>query len=170
MFLDYSIKELGSSRAQARATLGKEFPSSTLSLVKRVPNSAIAHVSCAPSKIPYIGFSHSTASSMDSDVTFTQVTQVKSSPDIPCSLMAYTHPQAILRLPALITPLLAYANWNNVNLRITTQHPEALCSGKVMLSLPSLLIQPHPPVWIALSGFSRYIGIIQRVLVIQGLS
>jgi hypothetical protein len=39
-----------------RATLGREFPSSTVSLVERVPNSAIAHVSCAPSKIQYIGF------------------------------------------------------------------------------------------------------------------
>ena len=47
----------------------------------------------------------------------------------------------------------AYANWNNLNLRITTHHPEALCSDRVMLSLPSLLIRPHPPVWIALSDF-----------------
>ena len=46
-----------SSRAQARTTLGGEFPTSSLSIEERVPSSAIAHVSCAPSKIPDIGFS-----------------------------------------------------------------------------------------------------------------
>jgi hypothetical protein len=46
-----------SSRAQAHATSGGEFPTSTLSLVDRVPNSTIVHVSCTPSKIPYVGIS-----------------------------------------------------------------------------------------------------------------
>ena len=31
--------------------------------------------------------------------------------------------------------------------------PETLCSDKVMLSLSSSLLQPHPPVWITLSDF-----------------
>ena len=35
----------------------------------------------------------------------------------------------------------------------TPPRPEALCSDKVMLSLSSSLLQPHPPVWITLSDF-----------------
>ena len=46
-----------SSRTQARATLGREFPISALSMAKRVPRPAIVHVSCVLSKIPYGGFS-----------------------------------------------------------------------------------------------------------------
>jgi hypothetical protein len=46
-----------SSRAQARATLGGEFPTCALSVAQRVPSSTIIHVSCALSKIPYVGFS-----------------------------------------------------------------------------------------------------------------
>ena len=46
-----------SSRAQARATLGGEFPACTLSVVQRVPISSMTHVSCALSKIPYVEFS-----------------------------------------------------------------------------------------------------------------
>jgi hypothetical protein len=46
-----------SSRTQARATLGREFPISTLSIVERVPSPSLAHVSCILSKIPYIEFS-----------------------------------------------------------------------------------------------------------------
>jgi len=45
------------SRAQARAALGGEFPTAALSMAARVPNSTLAHVSCALSKIPYVGFS-----------------------------------------------------------------------------------------------------------------
>ena len=48
---------LWSSRAQARTTLEQEFPIRTLSVVRRVPSSSMVHVSCAPSKIPYVGFS-----------------------------------------------------------------------------------------------------------------
>ncbi len=48
----------GSSRAQARATLGREFPNHALfRYVRRVPSSTIIHVSCTLSKIPDIGFS-----------------------------------------------------------------------------------------------------------------
>jgi hypothetical protein len=46
-----------SSRTQARATLGREFPISALSIAERVPSPAIVHVSCVLSKIPYGGFS-----------------------------------------------------------------------------------------------------------------
>jgi hypothetical protein len=46
-----------SSRAQARTTVGREFPISALSMAERGPSPAIAHVSCALSKIPYGGFS-----------------------------------------------------------------------------------------------------------------
>jgi hypothetical protein len=42
-----------SSRAQARTTVGREFPLSALSMAERVPSPAIAHVSCALSKIPH---------------------------------------------------------------------------------------------------------------------
>jgi hypothetical protein len=49
--------EQQSSRAQARATLGREFPTLTLSIMRRVPSPAFVHVSCAPSKIPDSGFS-----------------------------------------------------------------------------------------------------------------
>jgi hypothetical protein len=46
------------SRGQARVTLGGEFPSHALfRFVQRVPNSTMVHVSCSPSKIPYVGFS-----------------------------------------------------------------------------------------------------------------
>src|SRR5262245_44875355 len=45
-----------SSRAQARTALGREFPILTLSIVRRGPNPTVAHVSCAPSKIPDSGF------------------------------------------------------------------------------------------------------------------
>src|SRR5262245_42810667 len=48
---------IGSSRAQARTTLGREFPISALSMAERGPSPTIAHVSCALSKIPYGGFS-----------------------------------------------------------------------------------------------------------------
>src|SRR5262245_57937157 len=47
----------GSSRAQARTTVGREFPISALSMAERGPSPTIAHVSCALSKIPYGGFS-----------------------------------------------------------------------------------------------------------------
>ena len=38
----------GSGRALARATLGREFPVSTLSIMERVPSPTIAHVSSRP--------------------------------------------------------------------------------------------------------------------------
>src|SRR5215471_10429979 len=41
-----------SSRAQARAALGREFPRPLFRSVEWGPRSAITHVSCAPSKIP----------------------------------------------------------------------------------------------------------------------
>jgi hypothetical protein len=47
----------GSSRAQARTPVGREFPISALSMAERGPSPAIAHVSCALSQIPYGGFS-----------------------------------------------------------------------------------------------------------------
>jgi len=46
-----------SSRAQARAALGQEFPHPLFRYMEWGPSSAIAHVSCAPSKIPDGGFS-----------------------------------------------------------------------------------------------------------------
>jgi len=46
-----------SSRAQARAALGREFPTLTLSIMRRVPSPTFVHVSCAPSKIPDSEFS-----------------------------------------------------------------------------------------------------------------
>lgn len=46
-----------SSRTQARAALGREFPISTLSIVERVPRPSLAHVSCVLSQIPSIEFS-----------------------------------------------------------------------------------------------------------------
>jgi transposase len=51
------LARIRSSRAQARTTVGREFPISALSMAKRVPSPAIAHVSCTLSKIPYGGFS-----------------------------------------------------------------------------------------------------------------
>lgn len=46
------------SREQARATLGGEFPNHALfRYMQRVPSSTMVHVSCSPSKIPYVGFS-----------------------------------------------------------------------------------------------------------------
>src|SRR5215831_14286573 len=42
-----------SSRAQARTTVGREFPISALSMAERGPSPAIGHVSCALSKIPH---------------------------------------------------------------------------------------------------------------------
>jgi len=56
---------------------------------------------------------------MDLNVTFTLVAQIKSSPDVLCSLLAYTHPQAIVRLPVLLVPFQAFANWNCLSLQIT---------------------------------------------------
>ena len=41
-----------SSRAQARTTVGREFPVSALSIAERGPSPTIAHISCALSKIP----------------------------------------------------------------------------------------------------------------------
>ena len=41
-----------SGRNTARATVGREFPTCTLSVVQRVPSSAIAHVSVSPPLIP----------------------------------------------------------------------------------------------------------------------
>jgi len=92
-----------SSRAQAHATLGREFPTSTLSLMERGPNSTIAHVSCTPSKIPYVGFSPIRLQVWIQMLPSPQGLQVKSSPDIPCYLMTYTHPQIILLPPAFIS-------------------------------------------------------------------
>jgi hypothetical protein len=49
---------LSPSRAQARATLSGEFPNhAPFRYMRRVPSSTIIHVSCALSKIPYVGFS-----------------------------------------------------------------------------------------------------------------
>jgi hypothetical protein len=45
------LQVLGSSRAQARTTVGREFPLSALSIAERGPSPAIAHVSCTLSKI-----------------------------------------------------------------------------------------------------------------------
>src|SRR5262245_45696469 len=42
--------DIRSSRAQARAALGREFPTLTLSIMRRVPSPPFVHVSCAPSK------------------------------------------------------------------------------------------------------------------------
>jgi hypothetical protein len=56
--LAYDQEKLeGSSRAQARTALGREFPTFALSMAKRVPRPAIAHVSCTLSQIPSGGFS-----------------------------------------------------------------------------------------------------------------
>src|SRR5215470_14696040 len=52
-----SMEFFRSSRAQARTTVGREFPISALSMAERGPSPTIAHVSCALSKIPYGGFS-----------------------------------------------------------------------------------------------------------------
>jgi hypothetical protein len=41
-----------SGRNTARAAVGREFPTCTLSVVRRVPSSAIAHVSVSPPLIP----------------------------------------------------------------------------------------------------------------------
>ena len=41
-----------SGRSAARATVGREFPSCTLSVVQRVPSSTIVHVSASPPLIP----------------------------------------------------------------------------------------------------------------------
>jgi len=46
-----------SSRAQARAVLGREFPLTTLSIVMGVPSPTLPHVSCAPSTMPDSEFS-----------------------------------------------------------------------------------------------------------------
>ena len=45
------------SRVQARTTVGREFPLSPLAIVKRGPRSALGHVSCALSDIPYVALS-----------------------------------------------------------------------------------------------------------------
>jgi hypothetical protein len=46
-----------SSRAQARTTVGREFPISALSIAEHGPRPVIAHVSCTLSTMPYGGFS-----------------------------------------------------------------------------------------------------------------
>ena len=71
-----------------------------------------------PLKFRTVGFPN-TASSVDLNVTFTLVEQIKSSPDILCSLLAYTHPQAIVRLSVLLVPFQAFTNWNYLSLQIT---------------------------------------------------
>ena len=64
----------------------------------------------------------------------------------------------ILRLSSclllIFCPFQALANQNRLSLQITTHHPEALRSDRVMLSLSSSLLLPHPPVCIALFDFS----------------
>jgi hypothetical protein len=105
---------------------------------------------------------------MDLNVTFTLVAQIKSSPDILCSLLSYTHPQAIVRLPALlVVPFQAFANWNYLSLQITphAQRPFALIR----------LCCPYSPRYYSLIRQSGSLSLIslsvmQRVLVIQGLS
>jgi hypothetical protein len=42
----------GRDRNTAHAALGGEFPTRTLSIVRRVPNSTITHVSASPPTIP----------------------------------------------------------------------------------------------------------------------
>jgi hypothetical protein len=51
------LERARSSRAQARTTVGREFPISALSIAEQGPSPAIAHVSCALSTMPYSGFS-----------------------------------------------------------------------------------------------------------------
>ena len=46
-----------SSRTQARAALGREFPLSTLSMVARVPRPSLVHVACVLSQMPSMEFS-----------------------------------------------------------------------------------------------------------------
>lgn len=72
---------------------------------------------------------------------------------MPYYLETYTHLQAILKIPALFVLYQASANLDCLLFWITTHHPETLCSDKVMLSLSSSLVQPHPPVCIAPSDF-----------------
>jgi len=68
---------------------------------------------------------------MDLNVTFTLVAQIKSSPDILCSLLAYTHLQAIVRLCVLIVPFQAFANWNYLSLQITAPGPDPNALAKI---------------------------------------
>ncbi|ODS32227.1 MAG: hypothetical protein SCARUB_02667 [Candidatus Scalindua rubra] len=72
---------------------------------------------------------------------------------MPCYIETYTHLQAILKIPALFVLFQASANLDCLLFWKTTHHPETLCSDKVMLSLHSLLILPHPPICIALPDF-----------------
>ena len=50
---------VANSRVELRRAqpLGGELPTCALSVAQRVPSSTIIHVSCALSKIPYVGFS-----------------------------------------------------------------------------------------------------------------
>ena len=105
---------------------------------------------------------------MDLNVTFTLVAQSKSSPDILCSLLAYTHPQAIVRLPVLLA--CSIPGLRQLELPQPPDNPHA--------QRPFALIRlccPYRPRYCSLirqSGSLSLISlsVIQKVLVIQGLS
>ncbi len=52
VFIPRNIEYWGRDRNAAHAALGGEFPTRTLSIVRRVPSSTITHVSASPPTIP----------------------------------------------------------------------------------------------------------------------
>ena len=67
--------------------------------------------------------------------------------------MAYTHSQIFVRLPVLLVPFQAIANWNYFSPQIPPPCQETLHSDKVMFFLSFSLLESHAPVWITLSDF-----------------
>ena len=113
---------------------------------------AIVHVSCAPLKFrtlgfPQYGFKCGFGCDLHHKIHRLNPPQIYPAP---CGL--YT-PSGYPLASSQCVPLPGSRQSGPLSLWITTHHPEALRSDRVMLSLPSSLIRPHPPVWTALPDF-----------------
>lgn len=118
--------------------------------MKRVPNPAMVHVACAPSKFPYGGLSPGRLQatvSFGSTISF-PATRLGSSPR-----SAYPHPSAgVIRSSSpgiLCAPSTGMISQSASGPTSDHRGPRVLGSGRVLLSLPSQLLQPDPSVSMA---------------------
>ena len=149
-----------SSRAQARTTLGWEFPISALSIAKRVPSPTMAHVSCTLSKIPYSGFSPvrlQAEASCDQPYPARWPHGLKRQVRIlPCD--SRFDSAFVVLIPSCHNG--GYYQPTSLGRMHHHLTPRVLGSARVVLSLPSMLLRPDPPVLTAPADFPETLVIL----------
>ena len=144
----------GSSRTQARATLGREFPISALSIAKRVPNPAIVHVSCVLSKIPYVEFS---PVRLQAEVSHDQPDPSRPANGLKRQVRIPPFHHRFDHAFVAVVPSCRHGGYyqHHQPQALSNDHlrPRVLCSGRGLLSLPSSLVRPDPPVSVTPADF-----------------